>query len=601
MIHERAAMTTSLTLIQARLSLALIAALTCFPSLAQAPATGAQTAPQTPVLKVKTRLVIVDVVARTNKGELVTDLKESDFTLEEDGKAQEIRSFSFQQPAAEVAGVQPIAALAEAPDSFNNLPHYKPMGALNIVLLDGLNSTMSNQAYMRDSMLKVLTKLPPDQPVSVYVLGNKLQMVQDFTSDPALLKAAVAGAKVQGSRVLENPAGTSAPSDVPPGNAAAALLAATPRLAAQIQGFKNERIAAQTDFRVRYTLEALNSLARALAGYPGRKNLIWISETFPFNLFQEAAGAQHSPGPRQYSADIALTGTLLSDAQVAVYPIDPRGVVNNSTYSVGSDPNPMSGTKQVDSSLRGPLGAQMAADSVELTAARTTMNDLADKTGGMAFYNRSDLDTAVRESMSDGSSYYTLGYYPANKDWNGAFRKIHVKVNRSGVKVRYRLGYLAIDREAFTKLNPGKQDEELDQALSLDWPVSTGLPFQAQVVAPSAQTQNQIVIRYKIDPRALNFQSGDDGLQRVSVLCAARVFPVKGLDKAIKTDGNKMAGALKPEAYTKVIGSFFPCQEQFELPPGDYVLRLGVRDNTTGAIGTANAKLTVNVAGETKP
>ena len=539
----------------------------------------------TTVLKVKTRLVIVDVVARNGKGEAISDLKPEDFTLTEDGKVQKISAFSFQHPES---AVKPAQAAVLPPNTFNNLPRYQPNGALNLLLLDALNTTSINQAYARESMIKFLEKLPQGQSLAVYLLGNKLRLVQDFTSDPELLKQAALHLKGQPSRLLNNPAGTS-PAVPPMGSVAADLIASVPGLANQLSEFEAEQTAAQNDFRVSYTLAALNSLARTLAGYPGRKNLIWISDTFPFDILLNEIGAKSSRVERHYGGDVALTGSLLSDAQVAVYPVDARGLSNFSIYSVGSNPNPTAGT-----SPRGRgMAASMSANADVWMAAHTTMNDLAEKTGGRAFYNRNDLDNAVLESISDGSSYYTLGYYPDNKQWNNQFRNIHVKVSRPGARLHYRAGYFAVDREAVAQANPAKEDEDLDQAMTLDWPISTGLPFQAQVLAPSPQTQNKVLIRYRIDPHAINFQADDQGLQRVSLLCAVRAYSMKNPDKPLKTDANRMAGPLRPEAYTQVIKAFFPCQEEVELPPGTYILRLGVRDNSTGLIGTANAAVEI--------
>lgn len=564
------------------------------PAPTPAPQQGATTPSNTPqqpatVLKVKTRLVIVDVVARNGKGEVISDLKPEDFTLLEDGKPQKISSFSFQHPDA---AAKPVQAPALPPNTFNNLPRYQPNGAVNVLLLDALNTTLLNQAYARECMIKFLQRLPPGQTMAIYLLGNKLRLVQDFTSDPELLKKAAMSIKGQPSRVLSNPAGTS-PEAIPMGTVAADLIASLPGLANQLSQFQAEETANRNDLRVSYTLAALNSLARTLAGYPGRKNLIWVSETFPFDiLLNNIGGARSFQTERHYGSDVAFTGSLLSDAQVAVYPVDARGLANNSFYSPGSDPNPMSGGR----SLGRGMSSSMSAESDVWMAARTTMNDLAEKTGGVAYYNRNDLENAVLEGIKDGSSYYTLGYYPDKKQWNNEFRNIHIKVNRSSVKLHYRAGYFAVDREAVAQANVAKQDEDLDQAMTLEWPIATGLPFVAQVLQPSAQTQNKVVIHYHVDPHALNFEADDQGLRRVNMLCAVRAYSVKDRDKPFKTDANRMAGPLRPEAYNQVVKGYFPCQEQVELPPGDYILRLGVRDNSTGLIGTANAMVDIAAA-----
>lgn len=538
------------------------------------------------VLKAKTRLVVVDVVAQDGKGRAVPDLKAEDFALTEDEKPQHIRSFSLQQPNAGSAArpkIQPLPA-----NMVTNLPQYQTSGPWNVLLLDALNSNLPNQAYMRDEMIKFLEKIPSGQSVAIYLLGSKLRLVQDFTSDPDLLKEAIRSLKSHSSLVLSNPAGTSPETDLPPGSIANATLASVPGLRAQILAFQEEHSAAQTDFQVRLTLKALNSLGRTLAGYAGRKNLIWVSEAFPFDIL-----SVNNHSNRDFSNDVASTGSLLSDAQVAIYPIDARGLVNYSAFSVGTDSNPGASSALTGTTLNGGLGQQMNAEADVLMAAHTSMSDLAEKTGGRAFWGHNNLDTEVQDSLADGSTYYTLAYYPDNKDWNGDFRKIHLKVNRTGVKLRYRLGYFADDRTTFAKETQARQDEPLNQALTLDWPIATALRFTAMVLPPSPETQNKVVVRYRIDPRSLNFEQGNDGLQHVAVLCAIRAYSFKDSDKIVGAQANNMEGPLRPEAYVKVISGFLPCQEQIELPAGDYFLRLGVRDNTTGLIGTATARVTV--------
>ena len=545
---------------------------------------------QPPVFKIKTRLVVVDVVARNSKGEVITDLKPQDFTLTEDGKPQRVSVFSFQHPEV---NLKPLPAPVLPPGTFNNLPQYKPNGALNVLLLDGLNTSSPNQAYARDEMIKLLQKLPANEPMAVYLLGTKLRMVQDFTTDPELLKKAALSIKSKPSHLLENPAGTS-PFVPPMGSAAVDLIASVPGLANQLSTFEAEQSVQTNDFRVAYTLAAFNSLARTLAGYPGRKNLIWLSESFPFDIVFNSISPKSDQLQRHYGHDVAMTGSLLSDAQVAVYPVDARGFANNTIYSAGSQPNPMAANNAINTTFNGDMGTSLNSDADTLMAAHTSMNDIAEKTGGKAFYNLNDLDKAMLQSIDDGSTYYTLGYYPDNRQWNSQFRNIRVKVNRPGIKLHYRAGYFAVDREAVAQANPALEDQELDQAMTLDWPIATGLPFQAHVLPPSAQTQNRVVIRYAIDPKALNFETDDKGLERVNLLCGVRAYSVKDLSKPVKSEGNRLAGSLKPDVFTKVMSGFFPCQEQVDLPPGKYVLRLGVRDNSTGLIGTANA--TVDVA-----
>jgi VWFA-related protein len=228
-------------------------------------------------------MVVVDVVATDNKDLPVKDLKADDFIVQEEGQAQAVRAFSFHQTEQEPASASAQASAFVNPKLplgyFSNAPSYKSNGALNVLLLDALNSTLLNQATMRDAMIKLMEKLPAGQPMAVYLLGNKLTLVQDFTSDPEVLKKAIAGVKRQGSKLLDNAAGTTRMDDMPAGSVMVATMMDVPHIKNQLERFHDQQMAAQADSRVPLTLDALNSLGRYLAGYPGRKNLVWVSET----------------------------------------------------------------------------------------------------------------------------------------------------------------------------------------------------------------------------------------------------------------------------------------------------------------------------------
>src|SRR5262249_46820994 len=156
-----------------------------------------------------------------------------------------------------------------------------PDRTLSVILLDGLNVDLVNQNVVRQEMIKFLAKLPAGQPVAVYGLGLKLRLLQDFTTDPSLLKQAVQSSKGHPLQVMDNSA-TGQPSPYVSGAANAALSEmGLQTMLNQIALYQQENTAAQTDLRVSLTMSALKALARTLAGYPGRKNLIWVTSAFP--------------------------------------------------------------------------------------------------------------------------------------------------------------------------------------------------------------------------------------------------------------------------------------------------------------------------------
>lgn len=556
-----------------------------------------------PSVKVTTRLVIVDVVAHDKKGHAITDLETADLRILEDGKEQPIRSFVLQrgsQPAGEPAQEE----VALPANVVSNARKYPPNTALNVILLDSLNSTLLNQAYVRIEMVKFLEKLPQGQPVAIFTLGRKLHMVQDFTTDLTALKRVIRAFKGESSPLMENPTGTAEISMAPKGIAEQTLAEKAPQMLAQIKDFTEESTADQNDVRVQYTFAALMSLGRTLSRYKGRKNLIWVSESIPVNIFADFntitrvnpnAGSDgkiqgQNTGyktNRSYQDRLAYLGSLLTDAQVAVYPIDARGLIGSPLYNVA---NNIAG--QGGSGLGGMAMKAEGKQSEELFESHVAMLDLADKTGGKAYYNRNDIDNALRDGIDDGSTYYMVGYYPQNKKWDGRFRKIEVKTRRTGINLRYRTGYFAIDRAAYLSQHPEQTDIDFSQALNMESPIASALQFRAEVNPPAADSTT-VRLRYVIDASEIQFTPGADGLQHAQVDCAVRAFAPNDLDKPVKTEGTKANAALKPEAMAKVKSSFFPCELKVDLPPGKYVLRLAVRDGTSGTVGSVNAQVSV--------
>jgi hypothetical protein len=215
------------------------------------------------------------------------------------------------------------------------------------------------------------------------------------------------------------------------------------------------------------------------------------------------------------------------------------------------------------------------------------METIAEQTGGRAFYNRNDLDNAVREGIVDGATYYTLGYYPTNKMLDGHYRKIKVRVTRPGVSLRYRLGYYALNPSDYARKSQQLRDAEFSSALDLESPASTAFPFTAGVFPPSAKTANKTIVNFLADAHTISF-SDVEGKKRAGMECAVRVFSAAAGDKPLQTESDIINADLPAESYALVMQRGMPCRVALDLPAGEYVLRLGVRDNNTGVIGTAS-------------
>jgi len=478
--------------------------------------------PQT--FRTTTRLVVVDVVATDEKGSPVKDLKAEDFVVKENDEPQKVVDFSFHQPG----GVK-VASHQPAPNVFSNEPLYSGNSSLNVILLDAINTDFSNHAYAQDMLVKYLGTNPTLQPTAVYALENNLRLLHDFSTDPAVLRDAIT--HYRGIGVAHLPTVEAAASPF-----------------TQRGTFRNVSQGRSAAFR------GMIFLAQTLAGYPGRKNLIWISEGFPLSLYPDSVMSPEIMQIEDYSPIVEKIADELMGAQVALYPISAAGVSKDDQFS-----------------------------------AQTAMSSMAQRTGGKTFFNRNDIDTGVRTSLDDGSTYYTLEYYPANKTWNNKFRHIKVSVSRPGVKLQYRDGYYA--NNPLTVLGTDTMANEFSQALDINAPALTAVSFAAAVLPASPQTQNKMSVVFHIDPHTLSFQQGSDGLQHAELNCVVWAYPKKG--DPIRAEGGTITAALSQSDYDKMMKSFFSCLRPLDLKAGQYTLRLGVLDRKSNLIGTLSTPLNV--------
>ena len=116
-------------------------------------------------------------------------------------------------------------------------------------------------------------------------------MLQGLTTDPTLLRLAVGHIHPQASPILAGNAAAAGAAGVE-----AQLAADSPELAHSIQEFQQDESDTNQDLSARETLQALNQLARYLAGLPGRKNLIWFAGNFPLNI-RPAGSSDSLPAP----------------------------------------------------------------------------------------------------------------------------------------------------------------------------------------------------------------------------------------------------------------------------------------------------------------
>lgn len=546
-----------------------------------------------PALRATTHLVLVDVLVYDKQGNHVTDLSAGDFVLRDHGKPQKISVFSNDHARGSLADKSSSSSPPPPPlpsGVFTNRPAFNhPQGPPIILLLDGLNTAMGDQLSSRAEMLKYLrTQLNENQKIAILSLNDSLTLLQDFTADPRLLIAALDKIKPGTSKEL-----TGATIQTLTPNEAAAM---TPEMLRIIDLNNQSRAAESTDNRVRATLEALRSIARAFGGFPGRKNLIWVSAVFPFSL-QPGAG-NYPNAQRYYGDDIRHTAALLAAARVAVYPVDARSlIVGNNVYdqTLSPTPDPLVRTVQPLDNQQTP--AEELANSHDATVnSHETMQELAAETGGLALYNGNDIARAVALSAADGEHYYTLGYYPEDEHWDGKFHRIEVKLNRDGLRVRHRSGYFAVKDVAQSSASETPQQrahqayDELRAALGDPLP-ATQVTFRVHIPAMVAATKTQVQIQFLVDTANLSFDPIENGGRHCNLdFMIAAVSPD---GKIVATDGHTVDAHLTADQFIQMNKDGLPFTMLLPLAPAVYSLHMAVRDNRTDQIGTLTLPLVV--------
>ncbi|MFN7994020.1 MAG: VWA domain-containing protein [Bryobacteraceae bacterium] len=496
------------------------------------------------VLEVTTHLVQVSVTVQNKQGQALSDLLRDDFTVLDEGRPQEIALFKIERADMAAAPTRRLP-----PKVFTNQMAATGPGA-TVILFDGLNTRLPDQAYARQQILKFIDQLKPGDRVALYVMGRGPRVLQDFTNDPQALRRAL------GAYKGAVPASLEAPLYDPEISGAGHFESWLGELNYHLYDYYGRDRA----FR---TIRALIAIANHVEGLPGRKNLIWVSGSFPVSLSVNSVPAPRKTGfgDREASPEVERAARALSKAELAIYPVDARGLIFGQEY-VGSLKQP---------EVRNP-------DTTEFA----TMQMLAERTGGRAFYNNNDLAGALRRATDDTRVTYLLGYYPAHKDWKGKFRKIEVKVNRPEVDLLYKRGYFAQPDEPS---DSWYRAQVLESAL---WsPVdAAGLALTVQAASKAA---GSLELALQVGTGNVNFRRKDDHWE-----CGLDVWLVQldAKEQQLKTDARVNNLRLDQATFDRArqVGGI-ALMERLSPAPEAVLLRVLVRDVSTGSVGSLTIPL----------
>ena len=600
-----------------------------------APAEGA-------TLHINSSAVLVDVLVTDRDGRPVKGLKQDAFTVNEQGKPQTISYFE------EHTGVQgpPKEIPKLPPNVFSNFSPFADPPAVNVLLLDSLNTRMQSQSEVHKQALKFLKSAKPGSRMAIFTMGLGLHFVQGFTDDPTLLLAALNNRKnneLQPSVMIESQAESnnnanlvammSSPVGGGPGGTTSA---ASPAMISALSNFMEENNASRTTDRVLLTMELMQKLATFLDGFPGRKNVIWFSESFPL-VRQNSDGTQ--PGPdSQAGTAFGKTMAMLAAARVALYPVDARGADPSGFYQAQNQLPALSSPSQITGN-GGAQVAGLAAEDSNRAMSRYTQEEMAKETGGKAFIGTNGMAEVIDDITSSSADFYTVSYVPTNQKMDGSYRKIEVKVAGGHYNLSYRRGYPAIDAslpgsamtiraqelEKLAAQNPGAVDP-LMPFMDLGMPQSQQILFKVLVKpigevpypeaspaapAPDAATaapptpptdrtpainpapKKGPLTRYKvdfaIDLKDLRLSQDSDGLHKGALSLSILAYDRYG--NIVSRKETQATLAIKPEVWDIYQKTGLLFQTEIPIPKGQYWLRIGLFDLGSGKVGTLEVPL----------
>ncbi|HEX7485039.1 MAG TPA: VWA domain-containing protein [Vicinamibacterales bacterium] len=502
-------------------------------------------------------IVTVNVVVRDRNGNVVRGLTRDDFVVIEDGKPQPISTFDFEEIATQAMEVAPAAmptvfgSVGRAPSVPVPAPETKPAidmhGRRLIAMLFDLSSMqpeeiMRSAASAREYIEKRLT---PADMVAIATLSTTLQVPQDFTGDRDLLL-----------KVLDRLSGVE-------GQGFEEAVAADPtdESATAFAADDSEFTLFNTDRRLR----AIQALTEAMAPIEQKKSLIYFSS-----------------GMTQTGLDNRVAIRTVIDravrSNVSIYTADMRGL-----QALGPAGDASQASTRGQSAFSG-RAASARFDT--MSSSQDALSSLAEDTGGRAFFDQNDFRSVFDRVVADTSAYYLLGFSSTNRSLDGRFRRIRVSVKRPDLKLEYRAGYYA--PRDFAHSGRDDREQQLTEQLFSDLSV-TDLPVYASSAYFRIKGDRYFVPLWVVVPGSnVPFnRSRDKNSATLDVLAVVRDSQQRPVAR-IRDTVNLSVSATEDVQRKNV-----QYQTDLELPPGLFQLKVVVRENQTGNMGSFEAAIAV--------
>ena len=507
------------------------------------------------VFKANAELVLTNVVARDAKtGELVSGLKQEDFTVLENGKRQQISTFDFQSvdmatPLNE-ATVSGLAAGANGPGSKAAIVA-RPEDLRNHRLIVMFFDLTSMQPEDLDRCVKaardfLTNKMQPADLVALVSLGDTLKVDQDFTADKS---------------VLANEVGIYNGTE---GQGFAQGATANSNQAEDATGYTPDE-SEYNDLNTDRELFALRAIAKSLEKISVKKSLLYFS------------GGISRDGIENQASLRAATNAAVR-ANLSIYSVDTRGLEAISPLG-----NASVGSTRGSGAFN---GAALTNNMSQNFASQEVMATLSSDTGGKAFFDSNDFAPAFAQVQKDTSAYYAIGFHSSNPARDGKYRKLAIKVNRPGVKLEYRQGYYA--PADFKHSGREDRERELEEQLASDLPATDMAVYLDAMYFRLDENRFFVPVSLIVPGSQIPFVKGGDKdkatLDVIGEVIDEVKRPIGNARETVKLNLDPTLQARQKNIeYTT----------SFNLPPGKYHLKFVLRENQTGRMGSFEADITL--------
>jgi VWFA-related protein len=505
-------------------------------------------------LSVNADLVLTNVVARDAKtGELIRGLKESDFSIFENGKSQKISSFDFESVdqavplnEATVSGLATgggngtKAAIVAKPEELKN--HRLIVFFYDLTSMQPEDLDRAVEAG-RDFLDK---KMQAADLIALVSLGDSLHVDQDFTADKEALKRGISsynGTEGQGFAQGAN---------------------ANSNQVEDATGYTPDE-SEYNDMNTDRELFALRAISKSLERITEKKSLLYFS-----------GGISRDGIENQASLRAAINSAVR--ANLAIYSVDTRGLQAISPLGDASTGS-LRGTGAFNG---GALGNNMNANF----ATQEVMSTLSVDTGGKAFFDSNDFAPAFAQVQKDTSAYYAIGFHSMNPARDGKFRKLTIKINRPGVKLEYRPGYYS--PADFAHSGHEDRERQLEDQMASDLPAVDIAIYLDAFYFRLNENRYFMPVSLIVPGSQIPFVKGGDRdkatLDILGEVIDEAKRPIGHVRETVKLAVDQNAEVKRKNVqYTT----------SFNLPPGKYQIKFVIRENQTGQMGSFVAEMTL--------